>query len=103
MEERRGRRYKEGDQMVQRGGFLGIFPESSRENFQRRTESKKGWNREGRKLEEGVNSRGKIYTQREGSCYPVYRYVGSGARKPIGFLGPAGSTLVGRVDHPSWH
>ena len=59
MEERRGRRYKEGDQMVQRGMIFGIFfLESSRENFYRRTESKKGWNREGRKLEEGVSSRG---------------------------------------------
>ena len=66
MEERKGRRYKEGDEMVEGGGFLGIFQESSRENFYRRTESKKGWNREGRKLEEGVNSRGHIYTQRRG-------------------------------------
>ena len=29
--------------------------------------------------------------------------MGSGARKPVGFLGLAGSTLVGRVDHPNWH
>ena len=29
--------------------------------------------------------------------------MGSVARKPIGFLGPAGSMLVGRVDHPNWH
>ena len=28
--------------------------------------------------------------------------MGSGARKPVSFLGPVGS-LVGRVDHPSWH
>ena len=26
-----------------------------------------------------------------------------GARKPVGFLGSAGSTLVGKVDHPNWH
>ena len=59
VEGRRGRRYKEGDQMILRRGF---FLESSREIFYRRTESKKGWNREGRKLEEGVNSRGQICT-----------------------------------------
>ena len=39
----------------------------------------------------------------QGSCYRVYRHMGPGARKPVGFLGPAGSTLVGRVDHPNWH
>ena len=61
-----GRRWKKGGEggirrgikWFRGGGFLGIFLESSRENFQRRIESKKGWNREGRKLEEGVNSRG---------------------------------------------
>ena len=25
--------------------------------------------------------------------------MGSGDRKPVGFLGPTGSTLVGKVDH----
>ena len=29
--------------------------------------------------------------------------MGSGARKPVGFLGPVGSMLVGKVDHPDWH
>ena len=95
-----GRRWKKGGEGgIRRGikwfrgdGFLGIFLESSWENFQGRTESKKGWNREMRKLEEGVNSRGE---KREGSCYPVYRYVGSGARKPVGFLGPAGLLVRG--------
>ena len=57
----------------------------------------------GRKLEEGVNSKGRITLIKQGSCYRVYWHVGSGARKPIGFLGPAGSTLVDRVDHPNWH
>ena len=66
MEERKGRRYKEGDEMVEGGGFLGIFQESSREMFYQRTEIKKGWNREGRKLEEGVNSKGQIFTQGRG-------------------------------------
>ena len=57
----------------------------------------------GRKLEEGVNSRGGITLIKQGSCYWVYRHVGSGARKPVGFLGPASSMLVGRVDHADWH
>ena len=57
----------------------------------------------GRKLEEGVNSRRRITLIKQGSCYQIYRHMGSEARKPVGFLGPAGSTLVGRVDHPDWH
>ena len=39
----------------------------------------------------------------KGSCYRVYRHVGLGARKPVGFLGPVESMLVNRVDHPNWH
>ena len=57
----------------------------------------------GRKLEEGVNSRGRITLIKQGICYRVYRHVGLGARKPVGFLGPVGSTLVGRVDHSNWN
>ena len=57
----------------------------------------------GRKLEEGVNSRRRITLRKQASCYRVYWHVGSGARKPVGFLGPTGSTLVGRVDHPDCH
>ena len=56
----------------------------------------------GRKLEEGVNSRGGITLIKQGSCYRVYRHVGLGARKPVSFLGLAGS-LVARVVHPVWH
>ena len=55
------------------------------------------------KLEEEVNSRGRITLRKEGSCYRVYQHVGSRDRKPVDFLGPAGSMLVGRVDHPNWH
>ena len=58
---------------------------------------------EGRKLEEGVNSRERITLEKQGSCYQVYRHMGLGARKPVGFLGPAGSTLVDRVDHLVWY
>ena len=62
--------------------------------------------RDGRGREEswrrGLTPRGRFTLKEERSCYPVYRYVGLGARKPVGFLGPAGS-LVGRVDYPSWH
>ena len=54
-------------------------------------------------MEEGVNSRRRITLRKEICFYWVYRHVGSGARKPVNFLGPAGSTLVGRVDHPNWH
>ena len=80
-----------------------IFGEYSGENFYKRREEGRCWNRGRRKLEEGVNSRGRITLIKQGSCYRVYRHVGSGAKKPVGFLGPAGSTLVGRVDHPNWH
>ena len=52
---------------------------------------------EARKIEEGVTQELKITGGREGSYYWV-----SGARKPVGFLGPAQSTLVGRVDHEVW-
>ena len=78
MEERKGRRYKEGDEMVEGGGFLGIFQESSRENFDRRTESKKGWNREGRKLEQGVNSRG-VYLHSDKRKFAIW-FIGTWAR-----------------------
>ena len=47
----------------------------------------------------GINSR-KIFTLSEGGCCPFYWYVGSGARKPVGFLGPA-NLLVGRVENQS--
>ena len=46
------------------------------------TEERKGWSR-------------------EGGCCPFYWYVGSGARKPVGFLGPA-NLLVGRVENRNW-
>ena len=98
VEERKGRRYKEGDRMVEGRNFFGrVF---WGENFYKRREERRCWNRGGRKLEEGVNSRGRITLIKQGSFYWVYLHVGSWARKPIGFLGPAGSTLVGRVDHP---
>ena len=38
-----------------------------------------------------------ICTLRKGGCYPFSWYVGSGARKPVGFLGLA-NLLVGRVE-----
>ena len=103
MEERRGRRYKEGDQMVQGGMIFGgffwrvvgkIFTEEQRVRRDG-TGREESWRR-------GLTPGGRFRLREEGSCYPVYRYVGSGARKPVGFLGPAGS-LVGRVDHPSWN
>ena len=48
----------------------------------------------------GINSR-QIFTLSEGGCCPFYWYVGLGARKPVGFLGPA-NLLVGRVENQSW-
>ena len=79
-----GRRWKKGRERGIRGGIDLDFGgkkkgEQSRENFYRRIESKKGWNREGRKLKERVNSRGKIYTQRRGkllSGLSVHRLEG---------------------------
>ena len=103
VEERRGRRYKEGGQMVQRGGFLGDFGESSRKNFFTEEQRKEG---DGAEMEEnwrrGLTPGDELHSEKQGSCYRVYRHVGSGARKPVSFLGPAGS-LVGRVDHSNWH
>ena len=40
-----------------------------------------------------------ITVEKQGSFYWLYRHVGSGARKLVDFLGPAGLKLVGRVDH----
>ena len=61
-----GRRWKKGGEggirrgikWFKGGGFLGFFWRVVGIFFYRRTESKKGWNREGRKMEEGVNSKG---------------------------------------------
>ena len=57
-------------------------------------------NREERKKKFGIYSR-EICILSEGGCYPFSWYVGSGARKPVGFLGPA-NLLVGRVENQSW-
>ena len=104
-EERRWKKEGEGGirrgiEWLKRGNFCRVF--WGREFFQ-----KKGANKvleeKGRKLEEGVNSRGGITLIKQGSCYRVYQHVGSGARKPVGFLGPAGSMLVGRMNHPNWY
>ena len=104
MEERRGRRYKEGDQMVQGEDFSAFFWRVvgkivfTEEQRIRRdgTGREESWRR-------GLTPGGIFTLREEGSFYSVYWYVGSGARKPVGFLGPLGSTLVGRVDHPVWH
>ena len=58
MEEGRGRRYKEGDRMVEEGDFF--WREFWERIFYKRREERRCWNRGGRKLEEGVNSRGII-------------------------------------------
>ena len=103
VEERRGRRYKEGDQMVQRKEdfwefFLRVVGKFFTEEQRVRRdgiEREESWRR-------GLTLGGRFTLREEASCYPVYRYMGSGARKPVGFLGPVGS-LVGRVDHPVWN
>ena len=103
VEERRGRRYKEGDQMVQMGDDFWVFflrvvgKIFTEEQRVRRdgTGREESWRR-------GLTPWGRFTLREEGSFYLVYRYMGSGARKPVGFLGPPG-LLVGRVDHPSWH
>ena len=70
------------------GGIREIFTEEQGGNFLRRninfygrTERKKG-------EKFGIYWR-EICTLSEGGCCPFYWYVGSGARKPVGFLGPA--------------
>ena len=57
VEERRGRRYKEGDRMVEEEDFYRVF---WGENIYKRREERRCRNRGGRELEEGVNSRGII-------------------------------------------
>ena len=93
MEERKERRYK-GEDFLDFGG-------NSREEFFLRKNESDGAERE-ESWRRRLTPRGRFTLREEGSCYPVYRYVGSGARKPIGFLGPAG-LLVNRMEHPSWH
>ena len=82
---------------------MGILGERSREKFFTEEQRKES---DGAKKEEnwrrGLTPGGELHSEKQGSCYRVYWHVGSGARKPVGFLGTAGS-LVGRVDHPSWH
>ena len=94
MEERKERRYK-GEDFLDFGGRNSREEVFLRKNESDAAEREDSWRRE-------LTPGGQIYTQRERVCYPVYRYVGSGARKPISFLGPAG-LLVGRMEHPSWH
>ena len=78
--------------------------DSSRKKFFTEEQRKEG---DGAVREEnwrrGLTPGDELHSEKQGSCYWVYRHVGSGDRKPVGFLGPAGSTLVGRVDHPDWH
>ena len=76
---RRGRRYKEGDFWGFQGEIRLCICGKMKED----------------KLEEGENSRMIIYVNNSedkewrGSCSRYYWSVGSGARKPMGFLGPA--------------
>ena len=95
MEERKGRRYKGGDLFWIWGEHSGeIFMEEQRKESDG-AEREEIWRR-------GLTPGGRFTLREEKGCYLVYQYVGSGARKPVGFLGPAG-LLVGRVEHPSWH
>ena len=72
------------------------------ENFFTEEQRKEG---DGAEREEnwrrGLTPGDELFSEKQGSCYRVYRHMGSGARKPVGFLGPAGSTLVG--SHLNWH
>ena len=58
--------------------------------------------KEGRNLEEGINSRAKKtnYSRETRKLLLALSARGLGDRKPVGFLRLAGLTLVGRVDHP---
>ena len=80
---RSGSRYKEGDFGDFKGGWSGG------KNLERITERKKG-------EIFGINSM-QIFTLSEGGCCSFYWYVGSGARKPVGFLVPT-NLLVGMVE-----
>ena len=99
MEERKGMGYKEGDRMVEKGYFRRVVER----NFLQKNRGKKVMEQRGKKTGGRGYSRDELHSGKQGSCYRVYQHVGSGARKPAGFLGPAGSTLVGRVDHLNWH
>ena len=78
--------------------------ESSREKNFTEEERKEG---DGAEREEnwrrGLTPGDELHSEKQGSCYHVYRHMGSRARKPVGFLGPACSTSVDRMDHPNWH
>ena len=79
VEEKRGRRYKEGDRMVEQGGnFCRVF--WGREFFQKKG-VKKVLEEKGRKLEEGVNSRGKNYTHQTGKLLSGLSVRGLGGQE----------------------
>ena len=86
-----GRRYK---------GFF--TEEQGREFFLRKNGSEENFMKEQRGKERILgNLLRQICSLRRGGCYPFSWYVGSGARKPVDFLGPA-NLLVGRVENQSW-
>ena len=91
-----GRRWREGGirefLRKNRGGFFFIEKNGSEEIFMEEQRGKE------KILGDLLRQ---ICTLRKGGCYPFSWYVGSGARKPIGFLGPA-NLLVGRVENQSW-
>ena len=57
---------------------------------------------EGRKIEEGVNSRAKKKLKSRNK-EPAIGFIGIWDMKLIGFLGLAGLLLVDRMDHPIWY
>jgi len=89
------------EKAVEEGGIRKIFMKEQGGKFLRRTGSEEIFMKEQRgkeKILEDLLSQ--ICTLRKGGCYPFSWYVGSGARKPVGFLGPA-NLLVGRVENQS--
>ena len=84
---------------VGEGGIREILTEEQRRKFLRRTGSEESFMKEQRRKEKILGDLlRQICTLRKGGCYPFSWYVGSGARKPVGFLGPA-NLLVGRVEN----
>ena len=89
------------EKAVEEGGIRKILKKEQGENFYGERGVKKFYERTERKGENfGGNLLSQICTLRKGGCYPFSWYVGSGARKPVGFLGPA-NLLVGRVENQS--
>ena len=86
--------------MVEEGEFLAEYFVGR--EFLQKKEERRCWNRGEENWRRGLTPEKELHSSK-GSCYRVYWHVGSGARKPVSFLGPAGSTLVGRVDHLDWH